>query len=184
MTENQLFELLRTLLLAQFDAMEAYTDVVVKQMQQPRKVGVPTGPAVFIQLLGHRRVGSLKREELPPAVPGGDKVHVETQWWETTVQINALVWRDPALPNLLALPTSNDIAKMASNILQSDTGLAALAVQRVRPLRITDLRNVPIINDRDEYEQNPSFDLVLSYPEIRQSTTPPAVEIVPVLGRV
>lgn len=184
MTENGLFALVRSTLLAGFAAEPGYMDVEVSQRYQPRTVGAPEAPAVILSIVSNLRYGALRREDLQPETSGGEMVHLETQWWETRMQIGGWVWRNPEDPNFLTQTTAGDIAKMASNILQSDKGLTALAVERVRPLRITELRNVTVVNDRDEYEHNPSFDVVFSYPEVRRSTTPPVAAIVPRVGRV
>lgn len=184
MRENELYALVRSTLLAGFSTEGGYADVEVVSRYQPRTIGAPEAPSVLMSTVTNLRYGVLGREELQPETPGGDMIHVETQWWETRLQISAWAWRNPEDPNFLTQTTAGDIAKMASNILQSDKGLTALAVERVRPLRITELRNVTVVNDRDEYEHNPSFDVVFSYPEVRRSTTPPVAAIVPRVGRV
>lgn len=184
MLENALFELVRSTLLASLATAPGYADVGVKRMFQPLTVGVPSAPTIFMQNIGERRIGWVRREEVVPVPPATEFTHNELQWWETTFQVNAFARRDPTKPDFMTLPSAMDIAKMASDILQSDKGLAALKVQRVRPLRITAVRNVPFVNDSDQYEQNPSFDIVLSHVQIISSTTPPVAEIVPVVGRV
>lgn len=84
----------------------------------------------------------------------------------------------------MSLPSAKDICKVASDILQGDEGLAALAVQRVRPLRVTDIRNLQFVNESDQYEMMPNFDITLVYPQVVESTTPPVDAIEPVFGRV
>ncbi len=184
MKELELFALIRSTLLTDFALEAGYSDVVVKQRYQARTVGVPDPPAIFLHIFGHKRFGVLGRHERQPPTPGADMIHEETQIWECTVQISGFVWRNPEAADFLTLPTSGDLVKMASNILQSDKGLAALAVQNVRPLRVTEFRNVTVINDRDEYEHNPSFDIVVTYPETRQSASPPVAQFEPNLRHV
>lgn len=184
MKENELFSLIRSTLLAGFALETGYEEVEVKQLFQARTMGVPEKPAILLYPVSFRRFGALGRHERQPPVPGADMIHEETQIWECTVQISGFVWRNPEAADFLTLPTSGDLVKMASNILQSDKGLAALAVQNVRPLRVTEFRNVTVINDRDEYEHNPSFDLVVTYPETRQSASPPVAQFEPNLRHV
>lgn len=160
-----LFTLVRSTLLA------GLTDVDVIRIYQGQTVGAPSAPAITMQHIGTKRVGHVKREEMQP-VGDGDFTHVETQWLETTLQIGAL--NAGAIDNCLT----------ASSILQSDAGLAALAVERVRPLRITDLRTVQYVNGADQFEAMPNFDVVLVYPKITVGTTPPAQSIDPNFGRV
>lgn len=181
MLENELHELVRTTLLAGLADRPGFTDVAVKRLFQPSTVGVPSGPTIFVQTIGRRRVGWLKRIDIPPVAPATDFTHRETQWWETTFQVGGLARRKPTE---ITLPSSVDIVSAASDILQSDSGLKALGAQRVRPLRITNIRNLYITNDSDQYEANPSFDIVLSHVQIIDSTTPPVADIVPIIGRV
>ena len=158
-----------------------YSDVMVRAVYQPLTVGMPSAPQITMQSIGDVRYGALKRLDLPSTDP---LTHIEQQWWETTLQIGATAHRSPSDPNFMALPSAMDICKAASDILQSDWGLAALAVQRVRPLRVTAIRNVQWVNESDQYEAMPNFDLVLVYPQTNETTTPPVVTFEPVTGRV
>ncbi len=186
MLENTLYSLIRATLLAGLAARGgAYTAVIVRPIYQPLTVGTPSTPQITMQnILPGRRYGALRRAEVLPVSPATDFTHRETQWWETTLQIGATARRNPTAPDFLTLPSAVDICKVASDILQGDTGLAALAVQRVRPLRITDVRNVQFVNESDQYEAMPSFDITLVYPQVVDSTTPPVERFEPVIGRV
>lgn len=180
MREQALFTLVRSTLLA-----ELTPDIAVEVMQNPVTVGVNSGPTLYMQtIIPARRIGWLGRKDVPGATPDADMVHTETQWLETTLQISATARRNPADADFLTQPSASDICRIAADILQGDRGLAALAVQRVRPLRITEVRNLYFINDSDQYEANPSFDIVLSHVQIRESATQPAVQFVPNVGRV
>lgn len=176
MLENALFTRVRATLLTGLAIRIPAETVEVVQLENPVTVGAIQGPAIFLQDIGNVRYGHLLREEIPvttdPDAPYF--VHRETQWWETTFQIGAMARRNPMHPNFLTLHSAMDIAKIASDILQGDAGLAALAVDRIRPLRITQVRNVPFVNESDQFEKNPSFDITLIYPEIVESTTPAA----------
>lgn len=182
MQQLELFTLVRSTLLAQFATRAGMNDVEVETVYQGQTIGPPAGPTVTMQSIINRRIGAVRRHErlLDPLT----FQHEETQWWESTLQIGTLARRDPNDPAFLTLPTAMDICKAASNILQSDAGLALLAAQRVRPLRITDVRNLQWVNESDQYEAMPSFDLVLSYPEIILGTTPAAQSVKPDIGRV
>lgn len=183
MLENTLYTLIRTTLLAELTGV--YAGVVVRPIYQPLTVGTPSTPQITMQnILPGRRYGAPRRDVVQPGTGVGDMVNQTTQWWETTLQIGATARRDPTAANFLTLPSAVDICKRASDILQGDTGLAALAAQRVRPLRITDVRNVQFVNESDQYEAMPSFDITLVYPQVVDSTTPPVETFEPVIGRV
>lgn len=172
MLENVLFALVRSTLLAGLAARgAAYAGVVVRPIYQPLTVGIPSAPQVTLQAIGDRRYGWLDRK-------------TGLQWWETTLQIGATARRDPTAANFMTLPSAKDICKVASDILQGNTGLVALAVERVRPLRVTEIRNLQFVNDSDQYEAMPNFDVVLVYPRVVESITPPVDAIEPVFGRV
>lgn len=166
MLEQALLTIVRETLLA-----ELPIGVAVLQKYQPTTVGVPSLPTVYMEtIIPGQRVGWLGRKE---RLVVDEFEHSEVQWLETTLQISALAHRDPADPEFLTLRSAADYAQLAADILQGDQGLAALAVQRVRPLRVTAMRTTHFVNDADQYEANPSFDIVLSHVQIRTSTTAP-----------
>lgn len=161
MLEQDLFALVRSTLLE-----ELPPGVAVLQKQNPVAVGASSTPTIYMEMVvPARRVGWLSRKErLQVGLAAFD--HVEAQWVETTLQISALARLvDGQL-------SAGDLAGLAADILQGDAGMARLAVQRVRPLRVTTSRTVHFVNESDQFEANPSFDIVLSYVQIRESTTP------------
>jgi len=176
MRENDLFILVRSTLLAGLAG--DFAGVEVQKAFQPDTAGAPQAPSLFMQNIGTYRDGAMRRTEI---LGTPDFTHRETQWWRTTLQIGAMA---RLKPEDLVSPTAMDIAKRASDILQGDNGLAMLAAQRVRPLRVTTIRNVQFVNESDQYEQAPSFDIVLSHVEITDTTTPPVVTIARTFGRV
>lgn len=182
MRETELFVLLRSTLLA--GLADAGLTAEVEQRYQPGTVGMDGGASIGMMMVTSNRYGNMKRKELQPVSPATDFTHQEIQIWETTIQISALCRLDPTDPNYLTLPTAMDIAKAASDILQGDKGLAALAVERVRPLRVTSIRQLYFVNDSDQYEANPSFDIVLTHVQTVSGTTPPVSEFEPIVGRV
>jgi hypothetical protein len=187
MLENALFTLVRSTLLDGFEGLGGdYAGVLVGQLSEPLILGAPATPSVLMQTILTRRYGPPRRNVLQPGAGSGadDMSNQYTQWIEHTLQIGAIARRDPTAADFLTLPSANDICKAAANILQLDAGLAALAVQRVRPLRVTEIRNVKFVNESDQYEAMPSFDLTLVYPELTSDATPPAITIEPDFGRV
>lgn len=158
--------------------------VEVRQAFNGSTVGAPSGPAVLLQvIIPARRVGWIERMEI--FVDGAeDMKHRETQWLETTLQVSAVAPSNPEDPDYLNKPTASDICLRAAHILQSDRGLLVMGAHRVRPLRITDLRTVQFVNDADQYEVAPSFDLVLSHVQIIEGATPPVAQITGAAGSV
>lgn len=174
MRETQLMVLVRSTLLAGLvDMGVPWSATSVKQRYQPGTVGMSHGANIGLMMVTSNRIGVMKRKELQPVAPATDFTHHEIQWWESTMQVSALCRLNPKDPDYLSLPTAMDIAKAASDILQGDKGLAALAVEGVRPLRITSVRQLHFVNDSDQYEANPSFDITLSHRQTVTATTPP-----------
>lgn len=169
MRQLDLFALVRSTLVAHLAGMAE-----VRAVYQPQQEGLPSAPSVLLQQIGAKRIGAPRRDY---------QTGLMTQWWETTLQIGAVARRDPNDPAFLTLPSALDICKAAANALQNDMGLAALAVQRVRPLRITDIRNLQWLNESDQYEAMPNFDLVLSHPETTDNAAPPVDSFEPGIGR-
>lgn len=184
MRQLDLWTLLNSTLTAGLDAQYGEGEVGVQAIYQPQAMGLPSEPTVTFQSILEQRYGWLRRAYTPGIAPSDLMTGAMTQWWESTLQIGAMARRDPNDPNFLTLPTAMDICKAASDILQSDTGLSALAAQRVRPLRITAIRNLQWVNESDQYESVPSFDLVLVYPQTIETKMPPVVTFEPVTGRV
>ena len=171
MRENELFALVRSTLIAD----PRLAGVAVVRRSPDLNVGMPASAALYLQAVTSRRYGFLGRREVLD--PGGAAfTQVETQQWETTLQVSGTVRRTTAGDALL---TAEDYCAIASDVLQSDVGRAALAAGGARPLRITDLRTVFFINDATQYEASPSFDVVLCHVQINQSAVPAVSQIVP-----
>lgn len=180
MRQLELFELVRSTLISGLTA-RGVSGVAVRAVFQPSTVGTPQGPQITFQSISDVRYGALRRLDVPSSDP---LKHVEMQWWETTLQIGATARLTPEQTSAPGTRTAMDICKIASDILQSDTGLSALAAKRVRPLRVTSIRNLQWVNESDQYEAMPNFDLTLVYPQTIETTTPPVVTFEPVTGRV
>lgn len=173
MLEQPLIDLVRATLLA-----ELPSGIKVLQKNNPVSVGASSTPTVYTEvIIPGRRVGWLSRQDRV-RMDLTEFDHEELQWLETTLQISALVTL------VDGQPSASDLCQMAADILQGDAGMAVLAAQRVRPLRVDTSRTVHFVNDRQQYEANPSFDIVLSHVQIRASTTPVVDAFVGNAGRV
>jgi len=136
--------------------------------------GRPNGPAVLFQKIGDRRYGWTKREDAPDEDNPDLMVHRETQYYESTYQFEAV---GPSAQPGVTLPTvtPSDLVNLAAGIAQSDAFMALLRLAGLAVLRVTDVRNPFMQNDRDQFEAVPSFDLVVTHEQIMLSTTPAAV---------
>lgn len=150
-------------------------DVPVIQFDPLTTQGRPSGPTVLFQKTGgDRRYGWTKREDVPDPDVAGQMIHRETQFYESTYQFEAV---GPSAQPGVTLPTAtpSDLVNRAAAVAQSDAFMAALRVAGLAVLRVTDVRNPFMQNDRDQFEAVPSFDLVVTHEQIMLSTTPAAV---------
>jgi hypothetical protein len=187
LTDNQVIDVLATALeaaSAQITANLAAASppvtwsAVVLQKDQPTLQGAPTGPAVYFEKLFDQEYGwqFAKYTHNAPVAPAvqGTFTQTETQWTETTFQVSAQAIQDP---EVLSVPTASDIVNYMKLYINSRANQAYFKAQGVAGLRITNIRNPAFKDDRDVFEFNPNFDVVLQY--LRQMTaTVPATNIV------
>lgn len=165
MLDNQLVQVFLPVINAQLTAY-GYTGVTVIAANQPTQQGIPTGPTVYFHKLNDHRLGFLRRfdtwNELTSVM-----THTEEQQYETTFQVNALVIQSPATPNQY---TASDLVNDVCFIMQSDYTREILYNNQISILRVTDVTNGYFVDDKDNFEANPSFDFTLSYVRSKVST--------------
>lgn len=166
-TDNTLIQLFLPIIQANL-ITDGFTTTVVKQFNQPSQQGINTVPTVYFQKIHNKRFGLLRREEKWDSI-AMDFVHTESQYYETTFQVNALVLQDPTD---LTIPTASDLVNEVACIMQSSSTLDTLKAQGVGILRVSEITNPYFTDDRDNFEASPSFDFVLVYLNKRVSTNP------------
>lgn len=171
MLDNQLIALVISIIKTGLTGLDLGVVIGVKQAYQPTQQGTPVENTVLLHKIGDHRYGyPLRKDEWIPDTDGsGVMTHTESQWYETTFQIDALAIQSPS--NVTSL-TASDIVNYVAAILQSDTALGALKAQGVGILRITEIRNVPFVDDRDRFEYHPSFDFTLTHEQVIISESP------------
>lgn len=180
MNDKQLAALFMAQLLPAMQATPDLAGVKLKRNFQSRQQGADSGPYVYFVKIGDHRYGSPQRK---PAwnVAAADFDHLEIQQYESTYQFSAWVPQDPK--DVTGL-TESDILNLVSGIMQSDTISAAFQAQEVGILRVTDIRNPYITDDRDQFEAVPSFDLILTHKRTRVTTLPAVVAFEANVSRV
>jgi hypothetical protein len=178
MTDNQLFTLVRGILLAQLPTRGLDGWKVARKFQ-PLQNGANAAPTVYVFKVADKRHGSpQQRAGWNPDTLTMDKV--ESQQMETTFQAS-IEMDEGTDANAL---TPSDAANEVAAIMQSDEALAALQAQGVGILRIGAVLNPYNVNDRNRFDANPSFDFVLTYRRARTATTPHAVSVEGSINRV
>lgn len=143
---------------------------LARSFQQSQQ-GAASGPFVYFVKIGDHRFGHPRRADVWDA-DGQTMRHTELQKYETTYQLSAWIPQDPA--DVTAL-TESDILNIVSGIMQSDAILAAFRAAGAGILRVTDIRNPYIVDDRDRFEAVPTFDVVLTHDRENVATLPAVV---------
>lgn len=168
MNDKQIAALFMSELLPRMQAQPDLAGVALARKYQPRQQGAATGPVVYFFKVGDHGHGSPKREEI---INGAGVIFNQTQRQlvETTYQFAAWIPQDPA--NVAAL-TESDVLNIVSAIMQSDALIAAFRAAGVGIQRVTDIRNPYFVDERNRFEAEPSFDIVLTHYRNLSSTLP------------
>lgn len=166
MRDNELYKLIFSILRSGFTLRGM--DVSVSQSYQPTQQGTPLKKSVFVHKLYDHRYGHMLRKsewDLENEVMNT----VQSQWYETTFQIDALAIQDPADVDSL---TASDLVNTAAQIMQVNSTLETLRAAGVGILRIQDVRNPYFTDDRGRFEASPSFDFTLTHEQVIISQDP------------
>jgi hypothetical protein len=167
MTDNQLIQLFLPIIQAGLIA-DGFPNVVTKQANQPTQQGINSSPTVYFYKVASKRYGFLGRSDVWDSNTN-EMIHTESQYYETTFQISALVRQFPITPNQY---TASDLVNEVASIMQSDKTRDILNNSGVGILRITDISNPYFVDDRDQFEASPSFDFILTSQASRVSVNP------------
>lgn len=160
MNEKALGILIRRELLAGL-ARYGVTDLPVKQGYQPTTQGRVTRCLYFWALPDTPEGWQYTARSTDP-----DTLLMttkETQIIASSYQIGALV---PDDPTNLAQKTAKDLTVLARMVVQSQPFIKALTAENVGVRRPSDVRNPQFVNDRDQYEFNPSFDFTVTHKQV------------------
>lgn len=141
----------------------------VRGAYQPTAQGTPSGPYLaFFQVGPERRIGwPAKNEVYNTETETFDRT--ESIQMETTFQFSAGA---PQTPGNLVQLSPRDVLKSAARGLQSDDVAATLAAAGVGVLRIRDIRNGVVSDDKMQHAPEPSFDVVFTHRDTETFTTP------------
>jgi hypothetical protein len=165
--DNQLIALVISTLISG-EATAGIPGTPVKQAFQPTLQGVNTQPTAYLYKICDRRYGYLMRQNVWDTV-NSVMVHTESQQYETIFQISALATQNPNTPNQY---TASDICNLCAAILQSDQAIQTFQTNGVGIERITEVRNPYFLDDRQQNEACPSFDVTFCHKQTIVSTTP------------
>lgn len=180
MNDKQMAALFMAQLLPAMQATSGLAGVKLARNFQPRQQGANSSPYVYFVKVGDHRYGSPQRKGVLDS-QANTFTHTEIQLYESTYQFSAWVPQDPKDVTSLS---ESDILNTVSGIIQSDAMLSAFNAAGVGILRVTDVRNPYIVDDHDQFEAVPSFDVTLTHKRTNVSTIPAVVTYESNFGRV
>jgi len=140
----------------------------VKRNYQPRQQGAPSTPVILFYHVSSILVGWPAKQDVWNSTTS-DFDHIETQNRESTWQISALA---PQTPLSATAMTTADYVLAASMVIQSDPAVKLMAQSEVGLRHVTDVRSMWFADEKGQFEESPSFDIVLSYQAILKTSTP------------
>lgn len=184
MTDNQMFTLVRSIILAGMAArgyamQPAAGGWDVARKFSPVQQGADTEPTVYVFKLFDKRHGTPQVVEVWD-VATQEMRQTESTQLETSFQASIQL-TETTDPNSL---TPSDVANDVCAIMQSDDTLAALSAQGVGIARVADITNPYNADDRARFNASPSFDFVLTHRRSREATTSYAVSVDGSINRV
>lgn len=167
MTEADVWRVIITTLRTGLDA-NGQSSLAIKQAFQPIKQGADSNDTVYLHKITSRRIGHQGQKNTYNV--GNDNFDsVGNYWLEATFQLSGLIARD--INNSSSL-TSYDIVDLCAAIMQSPSYISDLLSNGIGILRIDQVRNPFNIDDKDQFDQNSSFDFILTYNQTIASTVP------------
>ena len=180
LNDFQIAELIINVLRTGLDAL-GLNSVLIKQLYQHRQVGIEQSPTLYFFKVVAPRYGYPGRQDIHDTNTNTFSHH-ESVWRTPTYQVSGYggytnrsqtvfdsFGFEPEGSNFgrsnfgTTLPTASDITEKAADVMQTSSTRLALLERNVGIIRITDVRESYFTDERQRYEQNPSFDFQLSY---------------------
>lgn len=172
MNDNQLIAELAAKLDAAI-AMFGWHFIVI-QKNDPNQQGIPeSGSAIFFEKLFDIPYGtSITKNYFDE--DQNEYRERETQVYQSHFQISSLVQQDV---NDLSVPTALDVVNKLKMYFGSRNVLWDLGARGIGILRVSDVVNPPMENDRNLIQQHPSFDMVFTYTKFIEFVVPYVTEV-------
>ncbi len=165
MNDLQVFILIKSII-DNFLVNQGVTGVSVKQNYQPTMQGTPEGPAVFVHSINTNRYGhAIEKNVYNETTELFDQSN--EFWRRKSFQVMARVQLNPTDENQI---TAADLVNMVADSLNMSDTRQTLLSSDIGIERITQVREPYIVNEKERFESEPSFDFTLSYRKIYNST--------------
>lgn len=137
----------------------------VLQNYQPTKQGIKDN-IVYFHNIGEKKIGYQSKSNV-----WNKDLHImegiEFQNVETTFQINTILEQNPSAPTI----TAKDLLNYVSMILQSRDCIKTLNENGIGILWISEIKNIPFVDGKDNFEYNPTMDIKLTHKHIFKKQT-------------
>lgn len=155
-------------------AAQGYADWHVTAAYQPTPQGRESAPTLYFFELPENLYGWQGRKDVYNR-DTGVMLRKESQMYRSGFQVQGL-YETP--PDATSGPTAATITRVASMLINSQGFRKLLRAQGVYMERVTDIRKIYMRNDREHFEQVPSFDFTCTHERsiIQQSSAASRVE--------
>jgi hypothetical protein len=161
MRDMELYALVNTLL-AQECPKRGLAGMEYTQRYQPQQEGINDGPTIYTAKVADKRYGFRGVKQVPDPNEPQDLIRTETQSVETTLQFSVVQPKATGMSDL----THSDRLNIVASVMQTPDFVKLLIQNGASILRITDVRLARVINDFNEWEENPSFDAVIKHNDV------------------
>jgi hypothetical protein len=143
-------------------------DVTIHQAYQPIKQGPDSSRSIYLHKITSQRVGHQGRKY--NFNPGDDDFdEVEKYWLSVTIQLMPLVSQDITDENSI---TAFDVIDLCAAILQTRQARKTLLDSGISIEKIGQITVGFSIDDKDQFDLDPSFDFILLYEQTLSSKAP------------
>lgn len=145
---------------------QGFNNITIHQSYQPVKQGPDSAKSIYIHKITSQRVGhqGIKYDYNS----GNNNFDVTEKYWlSVTFQLVSLVSQDITNENSI---TAYDVTDLCAAILQTRTTRKTLLDAGISIERIGQIPVSFSIDDRDEFDLDPTFDFVLLYEQTLSST--------------
>jgi len=171
MLEHVLATQLRTITLAGF-AARGQPSVKMMRAYQPRQTATPSGPVVLFHRKDTPPFGwPARRDDWNATTQQFDSVTRTPK--QTVYQIAALVPQSPGDDTQIS---EADIVTMARDILQHENATNAFTAQGIGILQPGPIYQTYFIDDKNQFEAHPAFDIILRHVDEFTVQTPAITE--------
>ena len=147
---------------------QGFNDITIHQSYQPIKQGPDSGRSVYLHKIISRRIGHQGRKYVYNSINNNFDIQ-EKSWRGVTIQLLSSVSQNITDENSI---TAYDIADTCSMILQSIKAIKELKTHGLSTEIIRDLNQTFPLDDKDQFDLDPTFDFVLLYEQTLSSTVP------------